>query len=619
MGANEGPAMIDNSEIVRFKWKSASTLERSEGTKPVSSCTFARFAAPSTGARPVSCLRGGVNSAPERDWAKLDGREQHAVESTESIATTGVDWRQETAATARDIGLNSGPWTRMDAHKNDNQQSAFGGRGPMERLRVEPARGDGAANGLFSKRARVHGTAGSRIKSHVGKQLAPCKSHVWMGCVCWQSRSLLGPEAPRTMTIARTVATERGRTQMRGCESGRDAGGRTKQSRHSTRRTCNMCVLDRDKTRPFGHARTALTEATKLAAKTGHCGRWGWRGGRLRDSGTTAEQRASSGRPVVGRCCQSTANPPPPNLGLLVPGRYATTSTTANTSAVAGSTTVVSVRQSSTFFPFASFPLAPRVGLPRFLLPSTTTTASSRTPNRLPLLSPKRDGGSLPQRPCLQHPHTTQRSASGLPSHSRDLYASSAACRHAPPLFSEILKEGLFEPPLIALGPTRVPALTLDWSLVIDNRQSMMQESTAYHTMAVSNRASTRLSTYSLTPTLAPSIAPSHLSTTSETPSEKANPLAQDIRELHQGLARLDQPKLDQQRYAVSETKKDDMNKLALGAKLERALGRRMVSQDASFTKGLRDAGSSSPQKPRYVDVMEYTGRGEGSSKQIAV
>jgi hypothetical protein len=129
--------------------------------------------------------------------------------------------------------------------------------------------------------------------------------------------------------------------------------------------------------------------------------------------------------------------------------------------------------------------------------------------------------------------------------------------------------------------------------------------------MAVSNRASTRLSTYSMTPTLAPSIAPSHLSTTSETPSEKASPLAHDMHSLHSGLARLEQPKLVNQRYFVSESKKEDMGKLALGAKLDRALGRRMVSQDASFTRGMHagPSGARHQEKPRHVDVMEYTAR----------
>ncbi|KAF2399381.1 hypothetical protein EJ06DRAFT_511482 [Trichodelitschia bisporula] len=98
-------------------------------------------------------------------------------------------------------------------------------------------------------------------------------------------------------------------------------------------------------------------------------------------------------------------------------------------------------------------------------------------------------------------------------------------------------------------------------------------------------RVSTRLSTYSTTPTITPSIAPSHISSSpSLTPSEKASPLAQDIRQLSQGLARLDDARLQKQRYTTSEMKAEELSKLALGAKLERALARRMVGQDAVFT-----------------------------------
>ncbi|TID20991.1 putative endopolygalacturonase C [Venturia nashicola] len=119
----------------------------------------------------------------------------------------------------------------------------------------------------------------------------------------------------------------------------------------------------------------------------------------------------------------------------------------------------------------------------------------------------------------------------------------------------------------------------------LESSRPMLNESTSEK-----RRASTRFSTYSMAPTLTPSIAPSHLScasdhtTASLTPSEKASPLAQDIRTLTSGLARLDQPKLQNQRYTVSEEKKDQISKIALGAKLERALGRRMTGQDASFS-----------------------------------
>jgi len=51
-------------------------------------------------------------------------------------------------------------------------------------------------------------------------------------------------------------------------------------------------------------------------------------------------------------------------------------------------------------------------------------------------------------------------------------------------------------------------------------------------------------------------------------------------------LARLEEPRLASQRYVVSENKRDEIGALALGAKLEKALARRMSTQDASFTNG---------------------------------
>ncbi|KAF2834755.1 hypothetical protein M501DRAFT_1020546 [Patellaria atrata CBS 101060] len=91
------------------------------------------------------------------------------------------------------------------------------------------------------------------------------------------------------------------------------------------------------------------------------------------------------------------------------------------------------------------------------------------------------------------------------------------------------------------------------------------------------NLASTRISTYSNAPTLTPSIAPS---TTSS-----LDPRSADIKAWNAGLDRLEDKRLAQQRYVVSTEKNDDMNKLALGAKLDRALGRRLSSQDAVFTR----------------------------------
>lgn len=100
------------------------------------------------------------------------------------------------------------------------------------------------------------------------------------------------------------------------------------------------------------------------------------------------------------------------------------------------------------------------------------------------------------------------------------------------------------------------------------------------------NRASTRMSTYSATPTLTPSIAPSHLSDA----STANDPKSQDIKTWNAGFDRLEDKRLVQQRYVPSDNKTADMSKLALGAKVQRALDRRMSSQDAVFTnKGLSE------------------------------
>ncbi|KAI4911995.1 hypothetical protein J4E90_006813 [Alternaria incomplexa] len=97
---------------------------------------------------------------------------------------------------------------------------------------------------------------------------------------------------------------------------------------------------------------------------------------------------------------------------------------------------------------------------------------------------------------------------------------------------------------------------------------------------SAANRASTRMSTYSATPTLTPSIAPSHLSQASSTAGD---PKSHDIKTWNAGFDRLEDKRLVQQRYALNERKTDDMSKLALGAKLDRALARRMSGQDAVF------------------------------------
>ena len=56
-----------------------------------------------------------------------------------------------------------------------------------------------------------------------------------------------------------------------------------------------------------------------------------------------------------------------------------------------------------------------------------------------------------------------------------------------------------------------------------------------------------------------------------------------EIKEWTQGFDRLEQKRLQQQRYQPTPEKTDSLSKLALGAKVERALGRRMTDQDATF------------------------------------
>ncbi|KAF4543102.1 hypothetical protein DIS24_g12 [Lasiodiplodia hormozganensis] len=93
-------------------------------------------------------------------------------------------------------------------------------------------------------------------------------------------------------------------------------------------------------------------------------------------------------------------------------------------------------------------------------------------------------------------------------------------------------------------------------------------------------RNSARLSTYSNAPTLTPSIAPS---TTSS-----IDPRAAEIKAWNAGLDRLEDKRLVSQRYVASPDKIDNMSKLALGAKLDRALARRMSEQDAVFRQHVR-------------------------------
>lgn len=64
-----------------------------------------------------------------------------------------------------------------------------------------------------------------------------------------------------------------------------------------------------------------------------------------------------------------------------------------------------------------------------------------------------------------------------------------------------------------------------------------------------------------------------------------------EIKQMTNSLSRLENKRLAAQRVVLSEQKSDTMSKLALSAKVERALGRRLTNQDAIF-------------KPKVIEVV---------------
>nr|POF15439.1 hypothetical protein CFP56_71935 [Quercus suber] len=76
---------------------------------------------------------------------------------------------------------------------------------------------------------------------------------------------------------------------------------------------------------------------------------------------------------------------------------------------------------------------------------------------------------------------------------------------------------------------------------------------------------------------------PTATNTTATMPAD--DPKAADLRSWSGTLDRMHDSRLDRQRYVLSPHKSEEVSKLALGAKVERALARRMVGQDASFSK----------------------------------
>ncbi|KAB8296922.1 hypothetical protein EYC80_002331 [Monilinia laxa] len=89
-------------------------------------------------------------------------------------------------------------------------------------------------------------------------------------------------------------------------------------------------------------------------------------------------------------------------------------------------------------------------------------------------------------------------------------------------------------------------------------------------------------------PIMAPSVSSksNRLSTCSQAISIATTDSArEEIIAIEEGFDKLHNKKLESQRCDLTTEKRDNMGKLALGAKLERALGRRMGSQDAVMRK----------------------------------
>ncbi|KAE8134879.1 hypothetical protein BDV38DRAFT_253840 [Aspergillus pseudotamarii] len=95
--------------------------------------------------------------------------------------------------------------------------------------------------------------------------------------------------------------------------------------------------------------------------------------------------------------------------------------------------------------------------------------------------------------------------------------------------------------------------------------------------MAPSNRTSKRFSAVSGNPSIASS------GTIGSLPS--GDPRLAEFHHLRDGLERLENKPLQKQRFVPTPEKSDNLSKLALSAKVERALDRRMTGQDAVMRK----------------------------------
>ena len=109
-----------------------------------------------------------------------------------------------------------------------------------------------------------------------------------------------------------------------------------------------------------------------------------------------------------------------------------------------------------------------------------------------------------------------------------------------------------------------------------------------------SKRASTRFSMYSTAPSVANTVKTSLTSDSAH----------QEIKDIEEGLDKLENKKLSSQRFVMSQERTENLNKLALGAKLERALGRRMGGQDAVMRKKPSTGDAEKMMEPQNEKVL---------------
>jgi hypothetical protein len=79
------------------------------------------------------------------------------------------------------------------------------------------------------------------------------------------------------------------------------------------------------------------------------------------------------------------------------------------------------------------------------------------------------------------------------------------------------------------------------------------------------------------------------------------DPKTAEIKSFANAFDKMTDKRLDKQRFVMSNDKTEEVGKIALGAKLERALSRRMVGQDATFRP--RSKKSSLVDEKRALEV----------------